>query len=292
MIYTPGIPVVQPAFTVTEPGHLKIVGNWVRGDLVVGNASTPGLSAVVGMVTQVISTSEYVLITEGFFASTSIPGADGDVLYLQNNGTIGTTPGTYEKAVGINVPGGMVVNTAILGTGYVPVQNNLAATRAPLATDDSSDGYSATSKWYWDASPTPEVWVCVDASINNAVWLLTTLTLDDLGSMATQDSDNVAITGGTAALTSVTIGPDNTDGSYRFSIVSGSMVVEKKVSGAWTTYMTLAIPIPLTYTGSDTPGTGDNIIADGASRVWYDTATGLTYNMTRVGSNYKLVEMT
>ena len=72
--------------------------------------------------------------------------------------------------------------------------NNYAATTTPTATDDSDSGYSVGSKWY-DSVGT-EVYICLDATVGAAIWENTSLTIDDLGIMATQDADAVAITGG------------------------------------------------------------------------------------------------
>ncbi len=82
------------------------------------------------------------------------------------------------------------------GGGSSGPQNNLTAVGAPAVTDDSGDGYSQLSTWI-DTSVTPkEIYVCIDATLGAAVWLKTTLTIDELGTMATQDSYEVTITGG------------------------------------------------------------------------------------------------
>jgi hypothetical protein len=46
-------------------------------------------------------------------------------------------------------------------------QHNWAGSRAPLGTDDNTDGYSQGSLWRWSL----RVWVCVDAATNEAVWV-------------------------------------------------------------------------------------------------------------------------
>ena len=46
-------------------------------------------------------------------------------------------------------------------------QHNWAGSRAPLGTDDNTDGYSQGSLWRWSL----RVWVCVDATTNIAVWV-------------------------------------------------------------------------------------------------------------------------
>ena len=84
------------------------------------------------------------------------------------------------------------------GTSWVtlsyafPYSNNTATT-APAVTDDSSDGYTIGSNWY-DVTA-DEAYRCVDATVGAAVWLNTTLTIDDLGAAATKgfiDDDTFA----------------------------------------------------------------------------------------------------
>jgi len=69
---------------------------------------------------------------------------------------------------------------------FASVLHNDTATTDPAPTDDSTAGYSAGSRWY--NTNTGELWRCVDATAGAAVWVKTTLTLDELGSAATKDS--------------------------------------------------------------------------------------------------------
>ena len=56
------------------------------------------------------------------------------------------------------------------------IRNNLSAGAAPVAGDDSADGYEAGSVW----SDGTDVWLCVDASVGAAVWIqLTTSSILD-----------------------------------------------------------------------------------------------------------------
>jgi len=76
------------------------------------------------------------------------------------------------------------------------VKHNLTGSGIPTVTDDTTKGYAAKSLWF-DLNVSPdEIYRCVDATISGAVWLNTSLELGDLGSIVTQDSDNVGITGG------------------------------------------------------------------------------------------------
>lgn len=76
--------------------------------------------------------------------------------------------------------------------------NKYNAAVDPGVANDSSEGYSEGSKWFNITADT--VWFCLSAAVGAAVWVNATLELDDLGTMATQDADAVAITGGSAAL--------------------------------------------------------------------------------------------
>ena len=72
-------------------------------------------------------------------------------------------------------------------------------TRAPNETDDTSEGYVAGSTWIYGLI----TYKCFDATENNAVWGLTSLTSEDLGSAAFTDSSDYApaaqgVTGGNA----------------------------------------------------------------------------------------------
>lgn len=77
------------------------------------------------------------------------------------------------------------------------VQNNLNGSGAPTVNDDSGDGYSVLSKWYDMTSSPREAYICLDATVGAAVWANVSLNINELGTMATQNANNVAITGGT-----------------------------------------------------------------------------------------------
>jgi len=74
------------------------------------------------------------------------------------------------------------------------IKNNYSASGIPTVNDDSSEGYSISSVWYYNN----EKYVCIDNTDGAAIWSNSTVEADDLGTMAVQDSDNVSITGGTA----------------------------------------------------------------------------------------------
>ena len=69
-----------------------------------------------------------------------------------------------------------------LDARYTPAaQNNTTAVTDPTVTDDSSAGYAADSRWFNQS--TDESWLCLDASVGAALWVQTSLTLDELGSI-------------------------------------------------------------------------------------------------------------
>lgn len=95
------------------------------------------------------------------------------------------------------LPDGAVIGYSLTcdGSGkIIYIKNNLAAAVDPAVTDDESEGYTVNSLWMNTTST--EAFRCLDATEDAAVWEKTTLTLDDLGSIATQNANNVAITGG------------------------------------------------------------------------------------------------
>ena len=76
---------------------------------------------------------------------------------------------------------------AVLAAG---IQNNYNAVVDPTTTDDDTQGYSPGS--YWINTASEEVFRCVDASTNIAVWVETTLSSDDLAPVALSgDSDDL-----------------------------------------------------------------------------------------------------
>ena len=90
------------------------------------------------------------------------------------------------------------VTKAQVGLGDVPnLKDNLAATAAPTATDDSDSGYSVGS--LWTDITNDNVYICIDNTASAAIWRLIPVTQDDLPDGATYkqyDPTNVSITGG------------------------------------------------------------------------------------------------
>lgn len=90
------------------------------------------------------------------------------------------------------------------GVGASGPKNNTTGVGAPAVTDDSDAGYSYLSEWI-DTSASPlEYYKCLNAAVGAAQWVKASLTIDELGSMAVQNANNVVITGGTVAGVAVT----------------------------------------------------------------------------------------
>lgn len=70
--------------------------------------------------------------------------------------------------------------------------NNLNGSGAPTVDDDAGEGYEIGSLWI-DQSTTPkEAYRLADADVGAAVWLKTTLSVDELGALALLDEINFA----------------------------------------------------------------------------------------------------
>lgn len=76
---------------------------------------------------------------------------------------------------------------AILAAG---IKNNYGSSLDPTTTNDDTEGYSAGS--YWINTASNEVFRCVDPTTNLAVWIKTTLSTDELATVAVSgDSDDL-----------------------------------------------------------------------------------------------------
>lgn len=74
-----------------------------------------------------------------------------------------------------------VALSALKAAMFAPyVKHNLSGAAAPGAGDDAGDGYGVNSIWIHATASPIEVYRCVDATEGAAIWLKTTLTIDEL----------------------------------------------------------------------------------------------------------------
>lgn len=95
------------------------------------------------------------------------------------------------------------------------IKNNFAATTAPTTTDDSGDGYSLGSRWIDTTGD--ESYICVDSTLNNAVWSKTTVgTIAEVANLQTSLDAKAplaspAFTGTPTGITKTHVGLSNVD---------------------------------------------------------------------------------
>ena len=114
-----------------------------------------------------------------------IQGIQGEIGPEGPEGPAGSDATVTEVAITTALGAPAVVTTDIGVTVAAYIKNKLDATTDPGATNDSSEGYSATSRWVNTASG--EIFLCLSATAGAAVWGQATLTLDELGSGALAD---------------------------------------------------------------------------------------------------------
>ena len=90
---------------------------------------------------------------------------------------------------------------AVLAAG---LQHNYAGSGPPTVTDDANLGYSAGSIWFDITADPDETYRCTDPTIGAAVWIKTSLTSDELATVAISGSSDDLIEGATQLLMTVT----------------------------------------------------------------------------------------
>lgn len=92
--------------------------------------------------------------------------------------------------VGDDADGKLLTRAQLDGRYNLKIKDTSAA-RAPTTSDNGTAGYSQGSRWF-DTSVSPtEAYICADPGSGSpelASWVKTSLTLDELGSMATKDA--------------------------------------------------------------------------------------------------------
>jgi len=184
-----------PKYELEEASHGLSVGDLARrasGSWVQATADTLANSFAVGMVAEVIDTDTFVLQQVGFVSGLS-GLTDGSTYYLQDDGSLDTTPGTTWRPVLIATgtttgllspsspapelgqavdfdPTGVATSSVIVRNasgGWQILKNNIG-TVAPTVNDDSGDGYDYGSSWI-DAVAGDE-YVCLNPAAGAAVW--------------------------------------------------------------------------------------------------------------------------
>ncbi len=120
-----------------------------------------------------------------------------DVFYTSVNGSNGGQNFTIASSVPMGNAGGFSVGADVtqlmtrqdIQDEFTALsQNNLDATTDPTSGDDEDDGYSVGSTWINISSSPQEAFACVDATSGAAVWINTTLSISELGSVAILDA--------------------------------------------------------------------------------------------------------
>jgi len=101
----------------------------------------------------------------------ALDSSDADKIIVLQNGIV--------KYVSLDVVKNYINNVDLL--------NKLDGDTAPTNTDDSSQGYSVGSFWIDIVSSPKEAYRCVDSTVDSAIWLNTTLEINELGTAALLD---------------------------------------------------------------------------------------------------------
>lgn len=190
--------------------------------------------------------------------------ADSDVMVV--------VQGSVTKNVALSV-----LKTYMAGSS---LKNNFAGTAPPAVGDDSVDGYAVGSVWIDTVAVPKEAYRCASAAVGAAVWLKTTLSLDELGTGALLDieaaaAENNVLVGGSspfawikktlaefkvilgldALATKVATSPDPTGKAATFDAAGNLAVSDKDVAdiGSGGEAADLTEPGPI---GGTTPDTG------------------------------------
>lgn len=110
------------------------------------------------------------------------------------------------------------------------VQNNTNAISDPTVNDDSNAGYSELSIWFNTA--TSEIFRCMDATVGAAVWVKTSLSLSELGSMASEDAADYALLAGATFTGDVGFDEVATTTSGNISVTGGQVFVQAGAAGS------------------------------------------------------------
>lgn len=200
------VPVNLANRTTNESGHVIFTGTTATGNRQAYTNTNYRFNPSTGTLTvpNVVS---------------SLTGNADTATQLSNARTIGMTGHVIWTSTGFdgsgNVTGTSTIQNEVISESMLDLNlqekvnrsalNNTEAIRDPLPSDNADDGYGLGSMWINTTTDTYFRLVGFDGT--DAVWINSSLTADDLGSMAFQNANTVDITGGMIAgvdLTSVT----------------------------------------------------------------------------------------
>ncbi|KPJ66514.1 MAG: hypothetical protein AMJ43_07730, partial [Coxiella sp. DG_40] len=194
-----------------------------------GTAGNPTISLTSDVPTKAASSTDNAVVR---FDGTNGATLANSVVIVDDSGNVTgiaelTTTGNVDLGGTLDVTGTTTLATSLTGTlradsGVVSIDPvpkvNYTATAAPTVNDDDTEGYSVGSTWI-DISA-DEAYRCLDATTGAAFWIETTLTSDELGSMAVQNSTDITVTGG--VMDDVAIGGTTPDsGAFTTLTASG-----------------------------------------------------------------------
>lgn len=117
-------------------------------------------------------------------------------------------------------PEGSAKYWAEQAASYAPPNNNWTATADPTSSNDQSQGWTVGSYWY--NSVGEEVFVCVDNTVGAAIWIKTTLTIDEIYPLLDQKEDKtIAFTTYNA---SSTLANTDTNKTVRMNVASANNI--------------------------------------------------------------------
>lgn len=154
------------------------------------------------------------------FAQAAQAAANTAIAQAGNAATSATLAQSWAIAPIGSRPEGSAKYWAEQAAAYSPPNNNWTATVDPTVTNDQSQGWTKGSQWYNSVSQ--EIFVCADNTIGAAVWIKTTLTIDEIAPLLALKSDKIVTVENITASRSLT----SSDNDKVFSVNgSGSNVI-------------------------------------------------------------------
>tara|TARA_Y100000748_G_scaffold300509_1_gene299079 strand:- start:1516 stop:2235 length:720 start_codon:yes stop_codon:yes gene_type:complete len=118
-----------------------------------------------------------------FYAARVVVNLEDGLLYFRNTTgwAAADTGGVSFADINGNPVDNALLAAALAGKADV-VQDNLSASVPPTVDNDETEGYEPRSRWFDIVAN--ESYLCLSAATGAAVWVQTSLTLDELGSAA------------------------------------------------------------------------------------------------------------